>query len=122
MEYKTDWVADLQDLPAFLATVKSQCTTNQKQSIKALEQLYGYMTFNANRYGILSNWTQTWFLRCMESDSCKTLEYADLIELAGSPGLLSALKAFVGMILLAERNWFYSSPTFDAPPTFSVLW
>jgi hypothetical protein len=114
VEYKTDWVADLQDLPAFFA--KDQRNMNERQSIEGLEQVYGYMTFNANKYGILSNWTRTWFLRHVESVARKTLECAGPIELAGSPGTPSMLKAFVGMVLLAERDWFYTSPTLDTPP------
>lgn len=42
--------------------------------------------FNNNKYGIISNWTRAWFLRCMEAGGRKTLECAGPIELDGSTG------------------------------------
>jgi hypothetical protein len=69
------------------------------------------MTFNNNRYGILTNWARAWFLRRVESDDRKILECAGPVETYGSPQSPSMLKAFVGMMmLLAERDWFYASP------------
>ena len=40
------------------------------------------MTFN-RRYGILSNWTRSWFLRRVETDGRKTLKCAGPIEPQG---------------------------------------
>jgi len=86
-----------------------------EQSLDALEQTYGYMSFNNNRFGILTNWKHALFLRRPETPDGKALEYY-LLELnrAGNP--ISMLKAFVGMVLLAEDDWFYSSPTPSFPP------
>ena len=55
------------------------------------------------------------FLRRAEISNRKTLEYY-LVELnrAGRP--ISMLKALVGMVLLAEDDWFYSSPTPSSGP------
>ena len=114
MEYKTAWAADLQDLPAFFAKAKTRRTLNERQSIEALEQLYGYMTFNNNRYGILSNWTCTWAL-CVETIDRKTLEYAGPFMLPASATTFSMLKVFVGIVLLAEFDWSYASPTPNPP-------
>lgn len=36
--------------------------TLSKQSLEALQQIYGYMTFNDNRFGILTNWQRALFL------------------------------------------------------------
>jgi len=75
------------------------------------------MTFNNNKYGVLSNWTRAWFLRRVETDGRKTLEYAGPIELQGSASSPSILKALVGMALLSHTDWFYASPTlFSSPP------
>jgi hypothetical protein len=95
VEYKTDRVADLMDLQMFF--LKLNPSRNKKQLIEALEQLYGYMTFNNNKCSILSNWTHAWFLRHIETSNCKMLECAsvELDSLAHSP---SMLKAVVGMI------------------------
>ena len=67
------------------------------------------MTFNDNKFGILSNWQRALFLRRVETTDRKTLQYYP-IELDG-PGPMSMLKAWVGMVLLAEADWFYASPT-----------
>jgi hypothetical protein len=81
-----------------------------KQSLDALQQIYRYMTFNNNKFGILTNWQRALFLRCAETSDRKTLEYY-LVELDGP---ISMLKAWVGMVLLADR--FYASPTISSAP------
>jgi hypothetical protein len=73
------------------------------------------MTFNNNRFGILSNWQRAWFLRRAETPDRKTLEYF-VVELDGPRPSISMLKAWVGMVLLAEEDWFYASPTFSNHP------
>ena len=102
----------------FLATqptfqVDGAHDTLGQQTSEALQQIYGYMTFNNNKFGILTNWKCALFLRRAEtSERTKTLEY-HLLELGGP---ISMLKAWVGIILLAEDNWFYMSPTPDSAP------
>ena len=86
--------------------------TPSTQSLHALEQTYGYMTFNDNNFGILTNWKRALFLRRAETQDRKALEYY-LVELGGP---LSMLKAWVGMALLARDNRFYASPTSSQPP------
>jgi hypothetical protein len=52
--------------------------TDTKQSYDALQQIYGYMTFNNNKFGILTNWQRVWFLRRAErpeTSQRKTLDY-----------------------------------------------
>jgi hypothetical protein len=74
------------------------------------------MTFNDNKFGILTNWKHALFLRRAETPDRKTLEYY-LVELDGPGQPISMLKAWVGMVLLAEDDWFYASPTpSSAPP------
>jgi hypothetical protein len=74
--------------------------------LEALEQIYGYMTFNDNKFAILTNWQRALFLRRAETDR-KTLEYY-LVELDGPDPPTSMLKAWVGMVLLAEDDWTYT--------------
>ena len=112
-EFKPEWVAPLLDLPRVFLKDDRFRTPAERQSIDALEQAYGYMTFNNNRYGLLSNWTRTWFLRRKETDGRKTLEYAGPIEPNG------LLKAVVGLVLLSQNDWFYSSPTLSISPPHS---
>ena len=85
----------------------------QCQCLEALQQIYGYMTFNNVRYSVLSNWQRAWFLQRIETPDRKTLKHF-LIKLNGAGP--SMLKAWVGILLLAEDDWFYSSPTPSNPP------
>ena len=96
-------------------------TPAERNSIEALEQLYGYMTFNDNKYGVLSNWTRAWFLRRVEKDGGgKTLECPS-VELDGSANSSSMLKALVGMVLLAEKDWLYAFSTPSIIPSPSRI-
>ncbi|KAF8229656.1 hypothetical protein L208DRAFT_1479798 [Tricholoma matsutake] len=69
--YKTWWAADLVNLvTAFNCTHDDALS---QQSLHALKQTYGYMTFNNNRFGILTNWKHALFLCHAETPDCKTL-------------------------------------------------
>ena len=114
-EYKTKWAAPLQDLPTYFQRRAGNLPRRERQSVDALFQLYGYMTFNDNKYGILNNMEHAWFFRRVETPNGrgKTLEYYGPINF-DSDHSPSMLKAFVGIILLAETassTWFHSSPT-----------
>jgi hypothetical protein len=113
VEYKAWWVADLVDILAAFADTRNDILS--RQSLDSLEQIYGYMSFNNNRFGILSNWQRAWFLRRAETDNRKTIE-CFVIELDEHNPPISMLKAWVGMVLLAEDHWFYTSPTPSHPP------
>ncbi len=76
IEYKTKWAAPLEDLPAYFQR-KAHKIVRERQSIDAVFQLYGYMTFNENKYGILNNMEHAWFFQRVgtaESQG-KTLQY-----------------------------------------------
>jgi len=73
------------------------------------------MTFNNNKFGILTNWQRALFLRRAETSDRKTLEY-HTVDLDGPDQPISMLKAWVGMVLLAEDDWFYVSPTISSAP------
>lgn len=113
VEYKTWWAVDLQHVVA--AFNGTHMDTLSQQSLHALQQTYGYMTFNNNKFGILTNWQCVLFLRRAETPDRKTLEYYTM-ELDGQGQPFSMLKAWVGMVLLAEDNWFYASPTTSPSP------
>lgn len=71
------------------------------------------MAYNDNKYGILNNMQHAWFFRRPDQQG-NTLQYYGPISFEGvlnhSP---SILKAFVGIILLAEieSNWFHAPLT-----------
>lgn len=102
------------DLPHFFSQSPESRDRNARQSIEALEQIYGYATFNENKYSVLSNWKRAWFFRRAEVRGRKTLYYAK-VEL-NSPNGSSMLKAFVGMVLIARLDWSHSSATPCTPP------
>lgn len=105
-------MADLVDIPAAFDGTRRD--TMSKQSLEALQQVYGYMTFNNNKFSILTNWKRALFLRRSETSHRKTLEYYVVtLDRVGQP--ISMLKAWVGMVLLAEDDWFYASPTPSTP-------
>ena len=77
------------------------------------------MTFNEIKYGICSNIQYAWFFQRVETadGEVKTLQYYGPINInVGSVQSPSMLKAFVGIILLAEisSTWFHTSAS--APP------
>jgi hypothetical protein len=72
------------------------------------------MTFNNNKYGVLTNLTRAWFFQRVEDG--RTLHYAGPINLHNPPGSFSMLKAYVGIVLLAEKKPFHASPVLDARP------
>ncbi|KAF8346716.1 hypothetical protein F5887DRAFT_1073385 [Amanita rubescens] len=59
--YKTKWAAPLENLPAYFQSRAQEIPRLAQQSIDAVFQLYGYMTFNENKYGILNNMECAWF-------------------------------------------------------------
>jgi len=63
--------------------------------------------FNNNRFGILTNWKRALFLQHAEVAGRHTLNFYT-VELDGNQDI-SMLKAWVGMVLLAEADWFYAS-------------
>ncbi|KAF8345189.1 hypothetical protein F5887DRAFT_1061817 [Amanita rubescens] len=114
VEYKMWWVADLEHVVA--ASDGAHRNTLSPDTLHALEQIYGYMTFNNNRFGILTNWKRALFLQRAEVAGRHTLDFYT-IELDGNQDIVSMLKAWVGMVLLAEADWFYASPSLcSAPP------
>jgi hypothetical protein len=113
VEYKTKWAAPLEDLVVYFRRNDPHNALEQ-QSIEAVHQLYGYMTLNENKYGVLSNMQHAWFFQRVETAGCKgkTLQYYGPIDLdIDSVHSPSMLKAFVGIILLAE-----TTPTWSYPP------
>jgi hypothetical protein len=120
VEYKTKWAALLQDLPRYFQR-NDRCNVSERQSVDALHQLYGYMMFNENKYGILNNMQYAWFFQRVETANIegRTLQYYGPINIdADSAPSPSMLKAFVGIILLSETEstWSHTSMCADEGP------
>ena len=114
LEYKTKWACVLEKSPEYFHEFRRKGTNVQaRQSVDAIFQLYGYMTFNDNKYGILNNMEHAWVFRRIETaDSegklCSTTGRSIsslMIEMVHSDNLPtkpSMLKAFVGTICLPK--------------------
>ena len=76
------------------------------------------MTFNENKFGILTNWQLVWFFRRAETEDRKTLgDYSlRLDEGRAASAQMSMLKTWVGTVLLADDSWVYASPSLAPPP------
>ena len=73
--------------------------------VKALQQLYGYMSYNYLRYGILTTYKSTYFLRRMGNS---TLSISKPIPLNGRK--LSILQYWLFVLCKSQQEGFYSSP------------
>ncbi|KAJ3327124.1 hypothetical protein HDU76_012349 [Blyttiomyces sp. JEL0837] len=93
----------------------------KKKFVTAIEQMYGYMTFNYLRYGVLSNFDHTLILE-------KDVANPKTIRIAGpfKPGQ-QVVRALLTVIRLANLDYFHVSPTLPSPPAnhemfFTVEW
>ena len=94
IKYKTKWVAPLEDLPGYFQRRAQEIPRRARQSIDAVFQLYGYVTFNENKYGTLNNMECAWFFQRVETPDGQgiTLEYYGPIKFDSghSPSMLKA--------------------------------
>lgn len=97
-EYKTIWSAPLKNLPGYFATDTDDRRALEKQSVHALYQAYGYMSFNENKYGVL---TMIGF--SAHRDGRSQRQNFDILWT-------------VGIILLSENTWFHCSNSCQATP------
>lgn len=73
--------------------------------VKALQQLYGYMSYNYMRYGILTTYKSTYFLRRKGNS---TLAISKPIPL--NSGNLTILQYWLFVLCKSHQEGFYSSP------------
>ncbi|KAJ3251407.1 hypothetical protein HK103_002420, partial [Boothiomyces macroporosus] len=74
--------------------------------VKALQQIYGYMSYNYMRYGILTTYKHTYFLRRMGKS---TLAISEPIPLDGIKDY-SILQCWLFVLCKSHQEGFYSSP------------
>jgi hypothetical protein len=102
---------DLKDVVAFIGT---RNLTLRPNSWHALQQIYGYMTFNNTRYGILTNWERALFLRRTKVDGRNTLDVYS-VEPDWRSTYLDAES--VGRDGIARRGRLvYATPTLSSAP------
>ncbi|KAI9002821.1 hypothetical protein BC832DRAFT_108620 [Gaertneriomyces semiglobifer] len=112
-EVKTPWAFDVVD-------ILQEWTLNgndvKSKVFRAISQLYGYMTFNQLRYGILTTYNSTWVFRRSSSAQGGVLEVSERFTPVSQNGR-PLLEALFTVITLAEENWFYASPTHSPAPS-----
>ncbi|KAJ3184602.1 hypothetical protein HDU87_004004 [Geranomyces variabilis] len=117
VEVKTDWA--FPQLGSIVAEWPAAQSNPRSKLARAIHQIYGYMTFNHLRYGVLTNYEKTWFLRRVNAPQGGRLEISDPYAYNSTSTLL---EAWVTVTLLAENNWFYTSPTTSpAPPRRATI-
>lgn len=115
IEFKPPWELHL---PANLKDIFNE---NKSQSddkyIKAIQQLYGYMSFNNLEFGVLSNYDSTFIFRRVEEDN--KLQISPMFRYSDT-GLESPLAALTYLChYTSTKKWFYWSPLATISPSQS---
>ncbi|KAI3636433.1 hypothetical protein MIR68_005785 [Amoeboaphelidium protococcarum] len=109
IEVKTDWAFDVQGQLYDLNIL------NISKVKDAVQQIYGYMTANHFRYGILCTYERFYFMRRggPNGQDRKLLEISDVVHYQQSQPF-TAMKALCAIIHMAKTDFFMTSP-FSTP-------
>jgi hypothetical protein len=125
---KTKWAAPLQDLPVYFQRDDSD-NIQEQQSIHTVHQLYGYMLFNDNKYGVPSNMKYAWFFQHIETADYKgrTLQYYGLINIdvdsVSTPNILKADHPLANTLVdLTQLSMTETSPSYRHSLTTQLQW
>ncbi len=110
VEVKTFWALNLPD-DLVSAIEKSG---GEGKIAHAVQQVYGYMSVNHLKYGVLSTYEKTFFFRRVvvsEGQQQSILEVSGVVERDRTrKDGFTAMEAWMAFILLTDRDSFYSSP------------
>ncbi|KAJ3176790.1 hypothetical protein HDU85_006543 [Gaertneriomyces sp. JEL0708] len=115
-EVKTPWAFDIEDI---LDEWSKNGTDERSKIFRAISQLYGYMTFNCLRYGILTTYNSTWFFQRSFAPQGGVLEVSERFTPLRNNGR-ELIQALFTIVRLAEAEWFYVSPTHSPAPSPSL--
>ncbi|KAI3646946.1 hypothetical protein MP228_007167 [Amoeboaphelidium protococcarum] len=109
IEVKTDWAFDVQGQLYDLNIL------NKSKVKDAVQQIYGYMTANHFRYGILCTYERFYFMRRggPNGQDRKLLEISDVVHYQQLDPF-TAMKALCAIIHMAKTDFFMTSP-FSTP-------
>jgi hypothetical protein len=86
--------------------------------MRAVEQTYIYMTINRHRYGCLTTFNQTWFLKRVEdaaNPDTSLLYISPAISCSSiEPYTLTSAWLFILLTIEKDSGWLYSSPRSSA--------
>ncbi|KAI8995148.1 hypothetical protein BC832DRAFT_568746 [Gaertneriomyces semiglobifer] len=112
VEYKTPWgFKKVNDLAT--AYQMARPTSSLR---KAVDQTYGYITFNDHRFGVLSTYEHTYILRRKFSDEGGCLQVAGPISRTQTAPF-TLLEAYTSLLLLCMTDGFCISPTSSPYPS-----
>ncbi|KAI8819251.1 uncharacterized protein EV422DRAFT_122809 [Fimicolochytrium jonesii] len=115
IEFKTPWA-----FPKLRQLVQTYQSAQPKSKVRRdVNQIYGYMTFNHHRYGVLTTYEETYFLQREWSEPGGRLQVAGPFSYDRSSPF-TVLEAYTTLLLLCIDNWFYVSPTTSPAPSRSV--
>ncbi|KAI8999201.1 hypothetical protein BC832DRAFT_226509 [Gaertneriomyces semiglobifer] len=110
IEFKTPWA-----FPRTTDLAATYRTSGARSKYRrAVNQIYGYMTFNHHRYGVLTTYNETYFLRRSVCDDGGCLQVAGPFTFNTSTPF-TVLEAYTTMLLLCIDSGFYVSPTSSSP-------
>jgi len=123
VEYKTPWsLGDIDDLVSAYQIQSKEWKLNPLQQkgkvMRAVEQTYIYMTINRHRYGCLTTFNQTWFLKRVEdaaNPDTSLLYISPAISCSSiEPYTLTSAWLFILLTIEKDSGWLYSSPRSSA--------
>ncbi|TPX53863.1 hypothetical protein PhCBS80983_g06122 [Powellomyces hirtus] len=114
MEFKTPWAFPKQR--GIVWTYQDSQPTSKVR--RAINQIYGYMTFNQHRYGVLTTYEETYFLQRQWSEAGGRLQIAGPFSY-NKRTPFTVLEAYTTLLLLCIDKWFYASPTTSPAPSRS---
>ncbi|KAJ3271053.1 hypothetical protein HK104_004753 [Borealophlyctis nickersoniae] len=111
LEFKTPWSFACKNMIAEYLKKRDKASA---KVVKLIHQLYGYMSFNHQRFGVISTFDNTWFCRRVDSVTGGVLEIAGPYTYMGKNPYI--LEAYLAFLLLVDEQWFYASPTSSPAP------
>jgi Protein kinase domain len=118
IEYKTPWALNpsniIEEYQKESSRFQSGSLKEKGKVMRAVEQIYIYMSINRHRYGCLTNFDKTWFLKKVEDDS-NTSQSVVLISppvACDSKEPYTLTSAWLYILLHIEKgtDWLYASP------------
>ncbi|KAI8817478.1 uncharacterized protein EV422DRAFT_226305 [Fimicolochytrium jonesii] len=90
----------------------------RNKTVRAIEQVYGYLTFNNLRYGVLTTYETTWFFKRTCSPQGGRLEVTAPFRYESTPQLIFA---YTTIVRLADEHWLHASPTSSPGPASPIV-
>jgi hypothetical protein len=118
VEVKTPWAFPEVDLIDKYHQETSEQVRGSKVS-RVIHQLYGYMSLNNTKFGVITTSDSNWFFRRVESDEGGLLQVSRNVA-CDDVQPFTIFHAYVGMICLVRKCWIHVSP-FSSPTTTPKL-